>query len=234
MEVYEYHSNITQKRHGASRNYRYVLDVSNSISQRDLKKKRFNPLTKLIVMLFFFRFERLTWKGHGFLYPWFSFLPMSSCDEVFSIVLLAFVRCFFFSNLGRIILLLILIFRFGTVFSLSIGGRYTVEINSWLFTCNRIIGIVSLLVFLLLLLWRANNFFFLHLRILLDSPRMPLWIERILSASSSSGLNLEGLQIILFGIVSKQIFLHIRNLFKLSLNHMKMLHKTFNIINCST
>src|SRR6187399_2143550 len=28
MEVYEYHSNITQKWHGASRNYRYVLDVS--------------------------------------------------------------------------------------------------------------------------------------------------------------------------------------------------------------
>src|SRR3954465_2698330 len=28
MEVYKYHSNIIQKRHGASRNYRYVLDVS--------------------------------------------------------------------------------------------------------------------------------------------------------------------------------------------------------------
>ena len=28
MEVYEYHSDITQKWHGASRNYRYVLDVS--------------------------------------------------------------------------------------------------------------------------------------------------------------------------------------------------------------
>ena len=28
MEVYKYHSNITQKWHGASRNYRYVLDVS--------------------------------------------------------------------------------------------------------------------------------------------------------------------------------------------------------------
>ena len=28
MEVYEYHSNITQKWHGASINYRYVLDVS--------------------------------------------------------------------------------------------------------------------------------------------------------------------------------------------------------------
>ena len=32
MEVYKYHSNITQKRHGASRNYRYVLDVSTSPS----------------------------------------------------------------------------------------------------------------------------------------------------------------------------------------------------------
>src|SRR3954462_1301950 len=30
MEVHQYHSNITQKRHGASRNYRYVLDVSTS------------------------------------------------------------------------------------------------------------------------------------------------------------------------------------------------------------
>ena len=28
MEVHQYHSNITQKKHGASRNYRYVLDVS--------------------------------------------------------------------------------------------------------------------------------------------------------------------------------------------------------------
>ena len=28
MEVYEIHSNITQNMHGASRNYRYVLDVS--------------------------------------------------------------------------------------------------------------------------------------------------------------------------------------------------------------
>src|SRR6187401_3139932 len=154
----------------------------------DLKKKRFNPLTKLIVMIFFFRFDRLTWKGHGFLYPWFSFLSMSSCDEVFSSVFLAFVRCFFFSNFRRIILLIILTFRFGPVFSLNIGDRYTVGINSWLFICNRIIRIVSLLMFLLLR-WRANNFFFLHLRILLDSLRMSLWIKRILSTSSSSGLN---------------------------------------------
>ena len=28
MEVHKYHSNIAQKRHGASRNYRYVWDVS--------------------------------------------------------------------------------------------------------------------------------------------------------------------------------------------------------------
>src|ERR1041384_1101380 len=69
----------------------------NSISQRDLKKKRFHPFTKFIIMLFFFRFEGLTWKGHGFLYPWFSFLPMSSCDEVFSRVPLACTGCFFFS-----------------------------------------------------------------------------------------------------------------------------------------
>src|SRR6187401_3142232 len=177
MEVYEYHSNITQKRHGASRNYRYVLDVSNSISQRDLKKKRFNPLTKLIVMLFFFGFDGLTWKGHGFLHPWFSFLPMFSCDEVFFSVPLTFVRCFFFSNFRRIILFIILTLRFSTVFSLSIGDRYTVGLNSWFFICNRVIRIVSLLMFLLFL-WRANDFFFLHFRILLDSLRMPLWIKR--------------------------------------------------------
>src|SRR3954462_940647 len=123
-------------------------------------------------MLFFFSFERLTLKGHGFLYPWFSFLPMSSCDEVFSSVFLAFVGCFFFSNFGWIILFTIL-FRLNTVFSLSIGGRYTIWINNKLFTCNRIIGIVIFFV-LLLLLRRTNNFFLLHLRILLDSLRMPL------------------------------------------------------------
>src|ERR1041385_6056918 len=99
-------------------------------------------------MLFFFGFERLTWKGHGFLHPWFSFLPMSSCDEVFSSVILAFVGCFFFSNFGWIILFTIL-FRLSTVFSLSIGVRYTI--------C--IIGIVSFFV-LLLLLRRTNNFFY--------------------------------------------------------------------------
>src|ERR1041385_4463049 len=151
------------------------------------------------------------------MYPWFSFLPISSCDEVFSSVFLAFVGCFFFSNFGWIILFTIL-FRLSTVFSLSIGSRYTI----W------IIGIVSF--FVLFLLRRANNFFVLYLRILLDPLRMPLWIERILSAGSPSGFNPEGLYI-LFGIISKQIFLHIRNLIKLSLNHMKMLHKTFNIMN---
>src|SRR3954471_14102394 len=146
---------------------------------------------------------------------------MSSSDKIFSSVFLAFVGCFFFSELGWFILFTIL-FRLSTVFSLNIGGRYTI----W------IIGIVSFFV-LLLLLRSANNFFLLHLRILLDPLRMPLRIERILSASSSSGFNPEGLYI-LFGIISKQIFLHIRNFIKLSLNHMKMLHKTFNIINCST
>src|SRR4051812_32343618 len=172
-------------------------------------------------MLFFFSFERLTWKGHGFLYPCLSFLPMSSCDKIFSSVFLAFVGCFFFSNFGWIILFTIL-FRISTIFSLSIRGRYTI----W------IIGIVSFFV-LLLLLRRANNFFFLYLRILIDPLRMPFQIERILSTSYSSGFNPEGMYI-LFGIISKQIFLHIRNLIKLSLNHMKMLHKTFNIVNCFT
>src|SRR4051812_41261863 len=92
-------------------------------------KKRFHPLTKLVVVLFFFGFERLTWKGHGFLHPWFSFLPMSSCNEVITSVLLALVRCFFFSNLKWIILFTIF-FRFNTVFSFSIGGRYVVWMNN--------------------------------------------------------------------------------------------------------
>src|ERR1041385_6063198 len=133
-------------------------------------------------MLFFFRFERLTWKWHGFLYPWFSFLPMSSCDEVFSRVPLAFIGCFFFSYFGWIILLRALFFRLGIVFCFGIGSRYVVRINSWLFTCDRIIGIVSLLVFLLLhFLRRANSLvFFLHLRILLDPLWMLLRIEWVL------------------------------------------------------
>src|ERR1041384_6727954 len=139
----------------------------------------FHPLTKLFVVLFFFGFERLTWKGHGFLHPWFSFLSMSSCNEVFSSVLLALVRCFFFSNLGWIILFSIF-FRFSTVFSLSIGGRYDVWINNLFFFFYRIIGLVSFLMFLFifLLLWRANNVFFLHLRILLDPLWMSFWVER--------------------------------------------------------
>src|SRR3954470_13228064 len=101
--------------------------------------------------------DRLTWKGHGFLYPWFSFLPMSSCKEVFSGILLMLVGCLFFSNLGWIILFSIF-FRFSTVFSLSIGGRHAVWINSLFFFFYRIIGIVSFIVFLflLLLLWRAT------------------------------------------------------------------------------
>ena len=40
MEVYKYHSNITQKRHGASRNYRYVLDVSPAC------RRPYQPLNK--------------------------------------------------------------------------------------------------------------------------------------------------------------------------------------------
>src|SRR3954463_6707418 len=100
--------------------------------------------------------------------------------QVFSSVLLALIRCFFFSNL-RWIILFSVFFRFSTVFSLNIGGRYVVWMNNMFFFFYRIIGIVSFLVFLLiLLLWRSNNFFFLHLRILLDPLRMPLWIERVL------------------------------------------------------
>src|SRR3954469_9366039 len=114
---------------------------------------------------------------------------MSSCKEVLSSVLFALVRCFFFSNL-RWIILFSVFFRFGTVFSLNIGGRYAVWINNMLFFFYRIIGIVSFLVFLflLLLLWRANNFFFLRLRILLHPLRMPLWIERVLGVCSTQGL----------------------------------------------
>src|SRR3954462_7757206 len=155
-----------------------------------MKKKRFHPLTKLIVVLFFFGFERLTWKGHGFMHPWFSFLSMSSCNEVFSCVLLALIRCFFFSNLMWIILFSIF-FRFNTVFSLSIGGRYVVWINNrFFFFFYRIIGIFIFHVFLfiLILLRRAKNFFFLHLRILLDPLRMPFWIERVLGVCSTPSL----------------------------------------------
>src|SRR3954463_1762770 len=97
-----------------------VRRLFNSISQRDLKKKRFHPLTKLVVVLFFFGFDGLAWERHGFLYPWFSFLTMSSCQEFFSCILLALIGCFFFTNLGWIILLSIF-FRFSIVFSLNIG-----------------------------------------------------------------------------------------------------------------
>src|SRR4051812_15785043 len=51
----------------------------NSISQRNLKKKRFHPLTELVVVLFFFGLDGLARERHGLLYPWFSFLSMSSC-----------------------------------------------------------------------------------------------------------------------------------------------------------
>src|SRR4051812_42100445 len=99
-------------------------------------------------MLFFFGFERLAWEGHGFLHPWFSFLPMSSCDEVFSSIPLALVRCFFFLYFRWIILLNIFI-RINTAFSLSIGSGYTIGIPNRLFINNKIIGVVSFLVFLL-------------------------------------------------------------------------------------
>src|SRR3954471_20549773 len=41
----------------------------------NLKKKRFHPLTKLVVVLFFFGFDGLAWEGHRFLYPWFRSFP---------------------------------------------------------------------------------------------------------------------------------------------------------------
>src|SRR3954463_14971322 len=104
----------------------------------NLKKKRFHLLTKLVVVLFFFGFDGLAWKGNGFLYPWFSFLPMSSCKNVFSSILLSLVRCFFFSNL-RWIILFSVFFRFSTVFSLSIEGRYVFWINIMFFIFYRII-----------------------------------------------------------------------------------------------
>src|SRR3954463_14311434 len=88
--------------------------------------------------------------------------------------------------------------------------------------------------FFFFLLGRANNLvFYLHLIILLDPLRMPLRIERVLGVCSTPSFYTISMYI-LFGIISKQIFLHIRNLFKLSLNHMKMLNTTFNIIKCST
>src|SRR4051812_20146391 len=107
------------------------------------------------------------------MYPWFSFLPVSPCKEVFSSILLALIGCFFFTYLGRIIL-------FGIFFRFNIRCRYAVWIHNFFFFFffYWIIGIVSFLVFLflLLLLCGANNFFFPHLRILLDPLWMPLWI----------------------------------------------------------
>src|ERR1041384_8014476 len=116
-----------------------------------------------------------------------SFLTVSSSKEIFSSILLTLIGCFFFTNLGWIILFSIF-FRFRTVFSLSIGGRYDVWINSMFFFFYKIIGIVSFLVFLLLLLRRANNFLFLHLRILFDPLWMPFWVERVLGVCATSDL----------------------------------------------
>src|SRR4051812_42977247 len=105
---------------------------------------------------------------------------MSSCNEVFSSISLALVRCFFLLYFRWIILLVIFI-RLSTVFSLSIGSRYTIRINNRLFINNRIIGVVRFLVFLLflLLLHGAHNIFFLNLRFFLDSLWMSLCIERV-------------------------------------------------------
>src|SRR3954471_20691537 len=90
----------------------------------------------------------------------------------------------------RWIILLSIFFRFSTVYSLNIRGRYAVWINRMFFFFYRIIGIVSFLVFLflLLLLWGANNFFFMYLRILLDPLRIPFWIKRVLGVCSTPGL----------------------------------------------
>src|SRR4051812_40319934 len=73
-------------------------------------------------------FERITWKGHGLLYPWFSFLPMSSHNEVFSCIFLAFIGCFFSSS--RRVILLFIFFGLSTVFSLSIGVGYAIWVSS--------------------------------------------------------------------------------------------------------
>src|SRR4051812_20163409 len=83
-----------------------------------MKKKRFHPLTKLVVVLFFLSFDGLAWKWHGFLYPWFTLLPMSSCKEFFSGILLTLVRCFFFSNSG------------GSFFSVSFPGSASSSVSA--------------------------------------------------------------------------------------------------------
>src|ERR1044071_4059860 len=56
MEVHQYHSNITQKRHGASRNYRYVLDVSTTREEKTFPASRFQrgellPKGKIILIV---------------------------------------------------------------------------------------------------------------------------------------------------------------------------------------
>src|SRR3954464_12908607 len=46
MEVYKYHSNITQKRHGASRSYRSVLDVAPVRQQALPSSRATRPLSR--------------------------------------------------------------------------------------------------------------------------------------------------------------------------------------------
>src|SRR4051812_15432865 len=106
---------------------------------------------------------------------------MSSCNKVFSSISLALVRCLFLLYFRWIILLIVTI-RFNAIFSLSIGSRYTIRINNRFIISYGIVGVVSFLVFLLflLLLQGADNVFFLHLRIFLDSLLMPLRRERVL------------------------------------------------------
>src|SRR3954471_19325936 len=79
---------------------------------------------------------------------------------------------------------------FSASFSGSASSTVSHRMNSLSFFFYRIIGIVGFLVFLFLLLlpWGANNFFFLHLRILLDPLRMPLWVERVLGVCAIPGL----------------------------------------------
>src|SRR3954467_15241843 len=79
----------------------------------------------------------------------------------------------------------------GSFFSASFSGSTPSSVSAlevdMLFgstTCSSSSSIGSLelsaslcFFFLFLLLWRANNFFLLHLRILLDPLWMPFWIE---------------------------------------------------------
>src|SRR3954470_11908879 len=99
---------------------------------------------------------------------------MFSCNKVFFSISFALVGCLFFLYF-RWIILLIIIIRFSTIFSLSIRNRYTIRINNRFFISCGVIGVVNFFMFLLLLLlWGAVSIFSLHLRILLDSIRMPL------------------------------------------------------------